>query len=184
MTASPPTLMTAEELLHLREDEYQFELDEGRLVRTRLSFSVPAMVAASFGRLVGTFVSDNGLGLCGGADWGFNLASEPDIVRAPDFAFVRSERIPPGGIPRGFWPGAPDLAIEVLSPDHRYVEIARKVQQYLDAGTRLIWIVEPEDRSVAIHRPGSAMIVFGEDGTIDGEDVLPGFTLRLPDIWV
>lgn len=184
MTTSPPTLMTAEELLHLREDEYQYELDEGKLVRMCPSSSTPAIVASNFGRRVSNFVSDHSLGLCAGADWGFKLASGPDIVRAPDFAFVRAERVPPGGIPRGFWPGAPDLAIEVLSPDHRYVEVARKVQQYLDAGTRLIWIVEPEDRTVAIHRPGRAMAVLGEDGTLDGEDVLPGFTLRLAEIWV
>jgi Uma2 family endonuclease len=73
-------------------------------------------VAANIGGEVRSFVKQNRLGVSGGSDWGFTLASNPDTVRAPDVGFVRAERIPAEGIPPGFWPGAPDLAGEVLSP--------------------------------------------------------------------
>ena len=88
------------------------------------------------------------------------------------------------GVPDGFWPGAPDLAVEVLSPSNRFSEILERVEDYLVAGTRLIWIFDPEARNVRSFRPDRAPLVVGEDGVLSGEDVLPGFTLRLTDVWV
>ncbi len=146
----------------------------------------PAVIAMRIAIRVGGFIEQHGLGICGGADFGFLLASDPDTVRVPDFGFVRTERVPAGGIPAsGFWPGAPDLAVEVFSPSNRFTNVLEKVYEYLDAGTRLVWVIEPEARKAMVFRPGGAPpATVGEDGALDGEDVLPGFTLPLAQIWV
>lgn len=98
------------------------------------SGSAHSVITARLARLVDTFVSTHGLGLVFGAEGGFKIASNPDAVRAPDLAFVRRERIPESGIPKGFWPGAPDLAAEVVSPGDTYEEVEEKVADWLRAG--------------------------------------------------
>lgn len=186
MAAEPGRgLMTADELLAMPDDDqHQYELVRGRLICMSPSSSKPAIVAGNIGGEVRSFVKEHRLGICGGADWGFKITSNPDTVRAPDFSFVRAERVPPGGIPPGFWPGAPDFAVEVLSPSNSFTEIMEKVEDYLRAGTRLVWVVDPEKRKVTVLRPGRAPMLVGEDGELDGADVLPGFTLPLREIWV
>ena len=186
MTSTPATgLMTADDLLMLPDDgRHQYELVRGRLITMAPSSSVPALVATKFSTRLCGFVEQHGLGLCGGADWGFCLECSPDTVRVPDVAFVSGERVPAGGVPRGFWPGAPDLAIEVISPSDRFGDVMEKVQEYLDAGTRLVWVVQPDARWVRIFRADGTTALVSGDGTLDGEDVVPGFSLSLRDVWV
>ena len=124
------------------------------------------------------------LGVCAGQDTGFVLATNPDIVRAPDVAFVRQDRIPSGGVRRGYFPGPPDLAIEIRSPGDRPGEMLRKIGDYLDAGTALVWYLDPERRSATVYRQDGSTLTIGEDGVLDGEEVLPGFALSLSDIWM
>jgi Uma2 family endonuclease len=113
----------------------------------------------------------------------FRLESDPDTVRAPDAWFVSAEHIPEDGIPDGFWPGAPTRAVEVLSPSDRFADVLRKVKEYLAAGARLVWVIDPKGRSAAVFGPGAPLAeLLGEDGVLDGGDVLPGFTLRLRDV--
>jgi Uma2 family endonuclease len=185
-TATAERLMTAEDLLTLPDDgSVMYELDEGRLVRLSPSASLSAIVALNVGGEMRAFVKEHNLGVCAGSEGCFKLASDPDTVRAPDVSFVRAERIPKGGIPRrGFWPGAPDLAVEVLSPSNRPGEIWRRIGDLLDAGTRLIWVIDPERRTALVIHPGGDVRMFGEDGVLDGEDLLPGFALPLRDILV
>ena len=121
--AAPSRLITADELLALPDDGYRYELVRGRLVRVDPSGSRSSITTGRVSRRLGTFVETNTLGVTGDADWGFKLASDPDIVRAPDVGFVRAERIPPEGIPRGFWPGPPDLAVEVISPSDHLTDV-------------------------------------------------------------
>lgn len=186
MTQAPGhTIMTAAELLALPDDGcHQYELVRGRLIKMSPSSSKPAIVAGRVLRPLGNFVDEHKLGVFGGADWGFRLASNPDTVRSPDCAFVRAEHVPDTGVPDGFWPGAPDLVVEVLSPSNRFSEMLERVEDYLAAGTRLIWILDPEARTARVFHPDRAPAFFGEDGVLAGEDVLPGFTLRLADVWV
>lgn len=99
------------------------------------------------------------------------------MVRAPDVGFMRAERIPAEGIPPGFWPGAPDLTGEVLSPSDRFRDMMDKVQQYLDASTRRVWVADPEERTVRIFRANGTL-------ALSGEDVLPSFRLPLSEVWV
>jgi Uma2 family endonuclease len=110
------------------------------------------------------------------------LKRGPDVVRAPDVWFVRADRVPADGIPVSFWPGAPDLAIEVLSPTDRVGAVLRKVREYLDAGVRLVWVIDPEARTAGVFRPGRTEHFIDDDRILDGEDVLPGFTLPLREV--
>ena len=188
MAATPapePGLMTAEDFLELTKDEgKRHELVEGRLVPVCAAASRSAIVATNISTSINSFVRQHRLGVCGGADWSFRLKSNPDTVRMPDVGFVRAERIPPAGVPSGAWDGAPDLAVEVLSPSNRFSEIMERVQDFFDAGTRLMWVIDPDRRNARVFAPDRAVTVVGADGTLDGEDVLPGFTLPLPEIWV
>jgi Uma2 family endonuclease len=174
--------MTADELARLPDDGRSYELVRGELRTMCPSAALPGVVAGDLYLELGAYVKHNHFGVCGTADSGFRLRAEPDTVRAPDLWFVRAERVPAGGIPRTFWPGAPDLAVEVLSPTDRFVDVLEKAKDYLEAGTRLVWIIDPEGRSAAVFRPDGLPTLMGEDGVLDGADVVPGFTLPLRDI--
>ena len=104
-------------------------------------------------------------------------------MREPDVAFVRREHIPPDGIPESFWPGPADLAVEIRSPGDRRSEILAKVEDYLSRGVRLVWVVDPRQKSVTVYRRMLAPITLGMDETLDGADVVPGFTLAVRRIF-
>ena len=106
---------------------------------------------------------------------GVKLAANPDTVREPDIAFVRQDRIPATGVPDGFWPGAPDLAVEIRSPGDRLSELRAKVGDYLARGVRLVWVVDPKKRTVTTHGAQSPPVTLGVDDILDGGDVVPGF---------
>jgi Uma2 family endonuclease len=183
-TAPSDRLMTADELLHLPDDGRFYELVRGKLIEVSPSSSESSWVSADVLTRINTFVRQHGLGRCGDSDWGFLLATNPDTVRAPDVGFVRAERIPASGVPPGYWPGAPDLAVEVLSPSNRPTDVLRKVAEYLDAGASLVWVLDPQRRRATVYHPDGTVTVLGEDGVLDGEDLLPGFTLPLAEVWV
>jgi Uma2 family endonuclease len=98
-------------------------------------------------------------------------------------AFVRRDRLPPLGSRRGFFPGAPDLAVEVISPNDLYTEVDEKVGEWLDHGTQIVFVVNPRRRTVAVHRPGQPVRILGIDDTLDGEDIVPGWTLAVRDLF-
>jgi Uma2 family endonuclease len=176
--------MTADDLSALPDDGNRYELVQGELVAMSPSAVWPGIVGGRVYGLLWSFLGRNAqLGVCGISETGFRLALNPDTVRAPDVWFVQAEHIPADGIPdEGFWPGAPDLAVEVLSPSDRFVDVMRKVQEYLAAGAHLVWVIDPKGRSAAAFAPERPPLLLGEDGTLDGGDLLPGFTLRLSDV--
>jgi Uma2 family endonuclease len=145
---------------------------------------VVGTVATNIIFLVKLFLRDHPMGICDGPDTGFRLSSNPDTVRAPDVSFIDARHVPPDGVPVGYWSVAPDLAVEVLSPSNRLSAILRKVQEYLDAGTRLVWVIDPLKRRATVFRADDLPLTVGSDGELSGEDVLPGFVLRLTEIWV
>ncbi len=129
-----------------------------------------------------TFLRKHPLGELFGNDTGFLLSRNPDTVRGPDIAFVRRERL--ANLPReGFFPGAPDLAIEVVSPNDLAQEVERKVQEYLTAGATLVWVLYPETRRVIVYRPSGEARVLGEQDTLEGTDVLPGFACKVEELF-
>lgn len=177
-------LVTADELLRMSDREQDYELVRGRLISVSPATSIASMVAVNVLSEMHHYARDHRLGRCGGADWGFRLSSNPDTVRAPDAALVSGERIPAEGIPEGYWEGAPDLAVEVRSPNDRPSEILTKVAEYLTAGTRLVWTLDPARHRTVVYRADGSVEVLGPDGELDGEDVLPGFRLPLANVWV
>lgn len=114
---------------------------------------------------------------------GFILARDPDTVRAPDVAWLGPQRVEALTSATGYIEGAPDLAIEIVAPTDRAADIDEKVQEYLAAGTRLVWVAQPRTRTVYVFQPGGIARVVGPGGTLDGGDVLPGFALPLADLW-
>ncbi len=113
----------------------------------------------------------------------FVISRNPDVVLMPDVAFVRADRLPPEDARFGVMPLAPDLAVEILSPSNRLTEMAEKIELYHRGGVRLVWVVQPRRRSVTAHVPGRDPWTVGEFETLDGGDVLPGFRLRVADIF-
>jgi Uma2 family endonuclease len=177
-----PRLVTAEELARIPDDDHRYELVRGLVIRTSPPGSEHGFLAIRLGSLLYRHVEARGLGAVM-TETGFTLASHPDTVRAPDLAFVRHERIPAGGLPRGFWIGAPDLAVEILSPDDRAAEVSEKVEEYLACGVRLVWVVNPDDQSVTVYRPGAAPVTLGPEGVLEGGEVVAGFTCRVRAIF-
>ena len=121
----------------------------------------------------------NQLGSVYAAETGFRLASDPDTVRAPDAAFVCQARLDAVGAVAGYWPGAPDLVVEVVSPGDRYGEVAEKVADWLAAGTQMVIVVEPQQRTVAVHRTPDAVDVLREGDVLEGGEVVPGWEVAV-----
>ena len=179
MTATPADrLMTAEELLEMPDDGNLYELVAGRLIRMSPSAWLPAVVASNMNYEMVRHVRENQLGFCGTADGGMLLRRGPDTVRAPDVWFVRAERMP-SEVKNEFFPGSPDLAVEVLSPSDRFSDVVQKARDYLAAGSLLVWVLDPQGRTSAVFYPDGSARLLGEDDALDGGDVLRGFSVTL-----
>jgi Uma2 family endonuclease len=135
------------------------------------------------GSRLNAFIEAHKLGEFFAAETGFILARNPDTVRAPDAAFVGAARIPPSGLPEGYFPGAPDLAAEVVSPNDTASEVQAKVADYLSAGSRLVWVIYPDLRQVAVFDAARANRILAASDQLDGGDVLPGFSLVLAELF-
>jgi Uma2 family endonuclease len=177
-----PLGMTAEELLELPDDHMRHELVEGELRTMSPAGGEHGRVALAIGARILQHVDEHGLGLAFAAETGFVLHRGPDTVRASDVAFVAAGRLP-AGAGRGFPELAPDLVVEVVSPSDRASEVAEKAAMWLDAGVRLVWVVDPQARLAAVHHPGGLVTVLRQDGVLDGEEVLPGFRLPLAPLF-
>jgi Uma2 family endonuclease len=114
---------------------------------------------------------------------GYILRREPDTVRGPDVSYISLARLPSGSIPEEFIDGAPDLAVEILSPSSGWSEVEEKIADYFAGGTRLIWLVEPRERQVTVRYPDRPSRVVAAGEILDGEDVVPGFALALVELF-
>lgn len=181
MTATVTKPITAEELLKMG-DIGRCELVRGEIVHMTPAGFEHGGYAGEFGFRVKMYVDKRKLGKVLAAETGFVLSRNPDTVRAPDVAFVRKGRVPRGRL-RGFFEGAPDLAIEVLLPDDRMTEVNTKVNEWLAAGTRSVWVVDPLNQTVTIYRKDGQILRYSAADTIRDEPTLPGFTLKLQEIF-
>jgi Uma2 family endonuclease len=181
MPLSEP-LVTAEEFARIPDDGFHYELILGRVVRMNPPGGRHGALSTRLAILIGQHVEAHNLGVLL-TPAGFKIAANPDTVREPDLAFVAIERIPGAGIPDGFWPGPPDLAVEITSPGDRQREIREKVRDYLERGVRLVWVVDPRTRTVTVHRPHLTPETLGVDDTLDGEDVVIGFSCGVSRIF-
>jgi len=173
--------MTASELLRTSLPNKRAELVRGVLVVREPAGFRHGAVSATLTNLLAQHVDGQRLGGVLAAGTGFKLAADPDTVRAPDVAFVRQDRIPDPE-PVGFAELAPDLVVEVLSPDDRPGEILAKVGEWLTAGSRLVWVVDPARRVARVYRPDGSESLLAESDSLEGEDVVPGFSCRLGEI--
>jgi len=179
---SPPAvLMTADELLRTHVPNKRAELLRGVLVVREPAGSRHGLVTMNLGAELALYAKQTGAGGVYAAETGFKLASDPDTVRAPDIAFVTRERLPPPNT-TGYPALAPDLAVEVLSPGDRPGEVLAKVADWLSAGTRLVWVVDPERRLARVYRHDGSEAIVTAEGALDGEDELPGFSCSLASI--
>lgn len=182
--ATTPTLMTADELLRLPDDGLRRELIAGEVKTVAPTGAEHGIYVSVLDGSLGAYVRANRLGRVLTGEPGFLLTVDPDTVRAPDIAFIRRERLQAAGLPTGFWSGAPDLAIEVISPTDLYTEVEAKVAQWLEHGARLVIVVNPRQRRVAIHRsPAEVRYLTADDATLDGDEVVPGWRLPLRDLF-
>lgn len=175
-------LMTAEELWHLSQDDRHYELVRGELVEMAPPGGEHGNIASRLDRRLGTYVEKQALGYVL-VESGYCLECSPDTVRGPDVSFVRRERLPGGKLPRQFIPGAPDLAVEIISTQDRRAEIERKIEDYLTHGTQRVWVIDPDARTVTVHLPGGSARLLRGDDFLDGEEVIPGFTMRVSELW-
>lgn len=178
---STSSLVTAAELEHLYLPNKQVELVRGRLIVREPPGTWHGAVSATLVRLLGTFVVEQRLGAVFAQDTGFKIASDPDTVRGPDVGFVRADQLDRIAR-RGYAELAPDLVAEVLSPDDRPAEVLTKVADWLGAGTRLVWVIDPQRSEARVHRADGTVSVLAQDGVLDGEDVAPGFVCGLRDV--
>ncbi len=174
-------LVTADDLERMgRED---LELVRGILVpvMTPAGGEHGALAALLTARLF-AFVEAGDLGRVY-VEVGYRLFADPDTVRGPDVSFVSQKREPQARFQRGFIHGAPDLAIEIVSRDKTLAEVTAKAWEYLEAGTLLVWVVDPPTRTVQAHQPGQPARTLSVSETLDGSDILPGFALSLAELF-
>ena len=174
--------MTIEEFATISQPG-RFDLINGEVLQMPPAGGEHGALASELGRRIGNYVVEHQLGQTYAAETGFVVDAESRTVLAPDVAFVSATRIPPIEQQRGFVPLAPDLAVEVVSPSDRVVDVSAKVSEYLAGGVKLVWVVEPRRRTVTeYHADRSARLVIDGEA-LDGGDVLPGFSLPLAEIF-
>jgi Uma2 family endonuclease len=181
--AVEPKLMTAAELERLPRGRMRHELVRGELRTMPPASYGHGSLTSRFDFSLRAHVDANQLGDVVTGDPGFQLSVDPDTVRAPDVAFISRERLEALGRVRGYWPGPPDLAVEVISPNDLYTEVDEKVAEWLEHGTRLVFVVNPRRRTVAEHRPGQPVRILSGDDVLMAEDILPGWRLPLSDLF-
>lgn len=172
-------LISADELWQMPNDQRR-ELVKGEIRIMAPTGFDHGVVTARLTYLLARHIYERNLGVLLGAETGFRLSPDPDTVRAADVAFVRADRVPTER-PTKYWQGAPDLAVEVVSPGDTHEEVEEKVADYLAAGTRSVWVVNPKRRSITLHRPGQNPVVLRDTDTLTDPDVLPGLSFSVAE---
>ena len=175
--------LTVEDLYTMPDDGFKYELQSGMLVSEPLPGFRHGRVMFRMGALLSSHVRLNRLGIVLGGDSGFILARKPDTVRGPDVAFLSQARFAESGDTIRAFSGAPDLAVEVLSPSNTPAAIRAKVADYFAAGPRRVWLVDTEAETVTDFASLLSPHELGEDDVLEGGDVIPGFRVRVGEIF-
>jgi Uma2 family endonuclease len=179
-TATQP--VTAQELFQLPPGS-RYALVTGELRTMPPAGGEHGGIAMHVGASLYQAVTAQHLGRVYAAETGFLLATNPDTVLAPDAAFVRADRLAQMGDMAGFIPGAPDLAVEVISPSDTYTEVEEKVTLWLQHGTRMVVVVNPRRRRVTVYRPDRPVLFLSEPDELSGDNVVPGWSIRVLDLF-
>ncbi|NJO81903.1 MAG: Uma2 family endonuclease [Blastochloris sp.] len=183
MVAVTPQLLTAAAFWALPDDGTRRELVRGEVLITMPPGGKHGTIAANLSALLLMWAKSGNHGVVS-VEAGFLLAHDPDVLRGPDISFVRSERIPPTGVPEAFWEQAPDLAIEIVSPSETAEIVREKVRDFLAAGTPSVWVIYPRTREVLVHRPDGSIHVRTEADRLDDPAILPGFQCQVQELFL
>ncbi|HZL33735.1 MAG TPA: Uma2 family endonuclease [Tepidisphaeraceae bacterium] len=175
------TLVTAEQLLEMG-DIGRCELIQGEIKMMAPAGADHGAIANRLAFYITSHVLPRKLGEVYATETGFLISRNPDTTRAADVAFVRKDRLP-REVVKGYFPGAPDLAVEVLSPGDRSPEVLEKVHGWIAAGTISVWVVDPLRRSITVHRASDVQVVYNAADELRDEPALRGFTMKLGDLF-
>ena len=181
--ATKSGLVTAQELLDMPDDGYRYELVRGELIKMAPAGAQHGEIAAVILASLHSHVRSNKLGKAYAAETGFQIGTDPDHVRAPDAAFVRQDRVEAAGEVPGFFSGAPDLAIEVISPNDRFADVEEKIADWLDAGTALVVLLNPRNHTATLRLPSQSPVILTEQDTLDGGEVVPGWQVPVRELF-
>ena len=184
MSAALTRPITADELLAMPDDGYRYELVKGELIQMSPTGDEHGQVTMELATSLNLFVKKHNLGRVYAAETGFKLESDPDTVRAPDVAFVSRKRVEATGTLTSYRSGAPDLVVEVLSPSDRSGKVEAKVKQWLETGARMVWVVSPKLHTITVYRSLIDIVTLTEKDNLDGGDVVPGFQIKVAEIFV
>lgn len=178
-----PGLLTAEEFAALPSEGLRLELIRGEMRAMPPAFADRGDTVGALHVILGAYIRAQHLGKIYGAETGFLLARNPDTVRAPDIAFIQASRLTPAASAPNWNPVVPDMVVEVASSRDREREIAEKVQMWLEAGVRMVWVVYGVRRAVEAFRAGQPMALLTERDMLDGMDVVPGLSAPVAEIF-
>ena len=173
---TPKTLLSVEEFAALNDDGMKHELNGGELIVTALPKPRHGDCQLTLGAALREFVVSRGLGRVY-TESGYRLT--PHTVRGPDVSFVRTSRLQD---PDEYFDGAPDLAVEIVSPGDDASDLREKIKQYLDAGTSVVWVIYPRSRQIEIHTPDKTIRRLGVEDMLEAPKLLPGFQLSVRTI--
>lgn len=172
---------TPEDLLRLPGDD-RFELVHGQLVTTEMS-GLAAMLAYRIAKLLGNLIDPQTLGVIFTSDASYQcFPDDPSKVRRPDVSYIQRSRMRPEFL-KGHIPVPPDLAVEVVSPSDLFVDVRRKAGEYVQAGVRLVWVVNPDEREIQVFRGNGTYQLVQNGDSLHGEDVVPGFSCTLAELF-
>jgi Uma2 family endonuclease len=181
-TVTPPHIVTPQQLAAMPNDK-DFELVDGHLVERAMG-NEAAWITSRLNSRIERHVEACQLGWVFGSEAGYRIdPHRPNLLRKPDISFVRHGRLPGGKPSKSYENLAPDLVVEVVSPNDTVAELEEKIEEYLSAGVQLIWIVNPSTETVRVHRADKSVTVLRESDRLGGEDILPGFDCAVMDIF-
>ncbi|MBA3314108.1 MAG: Uma2 family endonuclease [Planctomycetota bacterium] len=181
-TAETTRRYTPDDLLKMQDGE-RYELVDGDLMERNVS-GLSSLVARKISGRVGEFTDQSGLGYTFGQDCSYQCYPfDPGKVRRPDGSFIRADRVSLEELESGYVSVAPDLAIEVVSPNDLAYELKAKVEEYLSAGAKLVWVIDPQSRTLTVHRPDGTDSRLHEGDELTGEAVLPGFKCSVRELF-
>jgi Uma2 family endonuclease len=175
-------LLSSQDFWQLPDEGTRRDLVRGEVIETMPPGGQHGAIAVVLAMLLRIWTKRNAGGYVG-VEAGYILARNPDTIRGPDVSYVQAKRIPPAGIPEGFWDLAPDLAVEVVSPNETAEDVREKVRDFLHAGTPLIWTIYPRTREVIVHTPDGLARTFSPGDTLVFPDILPGFTCTVAELF-
>ena len=182
-TITSENLLTVDDLLRLYSEGIRGELIRGVRCETIPTGLTHGEIAMNLGSELRNFTKPRRLGRVAGSDFGVLLERDPDTVREPDVAYISAQKLPLEIRSPGFWEGIPDIVAEIVSPSDSPQEVFDKARMWISFGAALVWTVDPETRTVEVHRPNQPQLKLSDDDTLDGGQVLAGFSCPVRDLF-